>query len=270
MDMVVAGNTVPLDALMQAFRQKRGKLPYEIGAFALLEACEQILASPTRIALDNVHVCEDGSIRVEGGEAVSADEATRSLCTSLATVLVGAGPGVPPVMVDLVEQGPSTGDWALTRLRDELEAALVPLNRAAARRVLSRMLREAQGEYQGPRPKEHSVPAESLDAELDGLLGDLGIAAPEQAPPRLSAEALASAGEAPTVAQLGAPTEDATRLAPAIEKKLDQFEEHASSSRSTGPIWAVLFLLMTVGLVALVWVLRPDLVDQVMTRPPGR
>jgi len=49
---------------------------------------------------------------------------------------VCSAPGVPPMLLELIEHGPSAKDWTLSRLRDDLEACLLPLNRGATRRVL--------------------------------------------------------------------------------------------------------------------------------------
>jgi hypothetical protein len=88
----------------------------------------------------------------------------------LSDLLVRSAPGVPAMLLDIVEQGPSDGEWSLMRLRDDLEASLVPLNRAATRRVLARLLREVRRETD----RSSSAPppdARALDRELDVMLG---------------------------------------------------------------------------------------------------
>lgn len=75
--------------------------------------------------------------------------------------------------------------------RDEIEAALVPLNRAAARRVLSRQLRDLQ------RPKREGqeqarLDPEGADADLDALLG---YEAPPKPVPKPAATAGGAAGD---------------------------------------------------------------------------
>jgi hypothetical protein len=87
----------------------------------------------------------------------------------LGDLLVRSAPGVPSMLLQLVERGPSDGDWRLVRLRDDLEASLVPLNRGATRRVLARLLREAKRDAErsvAPPPDENAV-----DRELDEMLG---------------------------------------------------------------------------------------------------
>ncbi|RLB54374.1 MAG: hypothetical protein DRJ42_09360 [Deltaproteobacteria bacterium] len=164
---------VSVAELVTILKRKKARIPFEIGAFVALEACEAVIQGPARIGIRDVRISDDGTVSVFAPpNSASNDDAAKSVVQVLAHLLVAAGPGVPPVLLDLVERGPSDGRWDISRLRDELEASLVPLNRQAARRVLSRMLREAarDGDLRKsslpPPPEENDV-----DAALDGLLG---------------------------------------------------------------------------------------------------
>lgn len=172
--------------LVATMKERRVRIPSEIGAFVALEVCESLIGGPAAVKLGDVRIADDGTISVFAppGSATS-EEAARSVVSLLGALLVAAGTGVPRVLVGLLEEGPSSGRWDLPSLRDDLEASLVPLNRAAARRVLSRMLREVRK----PRSNAPSRPAPaasppgdaSLDDELDALLGGSG-AGPAGAP----------------------------------------------------------------------------------------
>lgn len=166
---------VTVEELVTLLKKKRARLPFEIGAFVALETTEALLEGPAVVAPADVRLADDGSVSVYAPPSSSSGEdAARSVVAVLAHLLVAAGSGVPPVLLGLVEQGPSDGRWDLTRLRDELEASLVPLNRSAARRVLSRLLREAQrttrrrGSSAAPAPE---LVEGEVDADLDALLG---------------------------------------------------------------------------------------------------
>ncbi len=164
---------VSVEELVGVLKHKKARVPFEIGAFVALEACEAVLAGPARISVRDVRVGDDGSVSVFAPpNSCSAGEAAQSVVQVLAHLLVAAGPGVPPTLLELVERGPSDGRWDLARLRDELEASLVPLNRSAARRVLSRMLREAARDGD---VKKSSLPppppVDDVDAALDALVG---------------------------------------------------------------------------------------------------
>ena len=183
----MSGMGVTVEELVRVLKEKRTRIPYEIGAFVVLEACEAVQARPTVVEASGVRISDDGRVAVDAQtQGARVAEASQSLSKLLAYVLVAAGPGVPPALLDLVEGGPSDGGWDLGRFRDELEAALVPLNRGAARRVLSRMLREAAGEFRSHRNSVRPRPeTDQLDAELDGLLG--GSPSPDTKPmPRVS------------------------------------------------------------------------------------
>jgi len=173
--------------LVTILKKKRARLPHEIGAFVTLETCEATLAGPAVPSVDDVRIGPDGAVSVFAPpNSATAEEAAKGVVALLAHVLVAAGPGVPPVLLRLVESGPTGGKWDLHRLRDDLEACLVPLNRQASRRVLSRMLREAQRDA-GAGGGQARSPHDDVDADLDALIADgpaelLPAPAPAQPP----------------------------------------------------------------------------------------
>jgi hypothetical protein len=163
---------VGVGELVQELEQRGGRLPFEIGAFVALEACEGLLQQSVRLGADDVRVTVEGSVVVsESAERAEPDEAARSLVSVLARLLVAAGPGVPPDLMELVEEG-TTGQNPrdLRRLHDAIEASLIPINRGASRRVLARLVRESD---RPPAPVTHKqIDPNELDAELDELLRD--------------------------------------------------------------------------------------------------
>jgi len=163
---------VGVGQLVQQLEQRGGRLPFEIGAFVALEACEGLLQESVRLRADDVRVTPDGSVVVSGSaERAEPDEAARSLVSVLAQLLVAAGPGVPPYLMELVEEskiGQSPRD--LRNLHDAIEASLIPINRGASRRVLARLVRESD---RPPAPvSQREIDPNELDAELDELLRD--------------------------------------------------------------------------------------------------
>lgn len=184
------GTTV--EEVIQVMKERRVRIPSEIGAFVALEVCESLEKGPAVVKRGDVLIADDGSISVFAppGSATS-EEAARSVVALLGSLLVAAGTGVPRVLVGLMEAGPSSGRWDLSSLRDDLEASLVPLNRGAARRVLARMLREVRKPRQSSVPTAAHSPARAappptdntLDAQLDDLLGG----PPDEPAPRSSA-----------------------------------------------------------------------------------
>lgn len=157
--------------LVQRMRDRDTRLPFEIGTFVALEVCERVMRGPALVTPDDVRITDDGvvSVYVTPHTAGNA-EAARSVAATLAHLLVAAGTGVPPMLLSLVDAGPSGGRWELGRLRDELEATLVPLNRQAARRVLARLVRDAQRAPKRTQSLVAALGTDGLDDDLDALL----------------------------------------------------------------------------------------------------
>jgi hypothetical protein len=156
---------------VEQLEQRGDRLPFEIGAFVALEACEGLLKESVKLEADDVRVTPEGSVVVAGSAPPAApDEAARSLVSVLARLLLAAGPGVPPHLLQLIKEtttGQSRHD--LRRLHDVIEASLIPINRGASRRVLARLVRESD---RPPAPEAPAMDPRELDAELDELLRD--------------------------------------------------------------------------------------------------
>lgn len=210
---------VTVDDLVASLKSRRLRIPAEIGAFVALETTEALMRGPAAVRGGDVRIAEDGTIAVFAPpHSASAEDAARAVCSMLASLLVAAGTGVPTMLIGLVERGPSGGAAALERLRDELESALVPLNRAAARRVLSRMIREARRASIRPEARLDEVPEDRLDAALDDLLGPGAGGASD---PDLSPPAFDSAPAAALSDPFADPKRDAHPVSIAAPAKLD-------------------------------------------------
>ncbi|MDH3731574.1 MAG: hypothetical protein OES13_10725 [Acidimicrobiia bacterium] len=165
------GMDVGVGQLVDELGQRGDRLPFEIGAFVALEACEGLLQQAVKLEADDVRVTAEGSVVVApSAERAGPDEAARSLVSVLSLLLVAAGPGVPPHLLQLVRES-VTGEAQrdLRHLHDAIEASLIPINRGASRRVLARLVRESD---RPPAPEEAAIDPYELDAELDELLGD--------------------------------------------------------------------------------------------------
>ena len=162
---------VGVGELVEELEQRGDRLPFEIGAFVALEACEGLLQQSVKLEADDVRVTLEGSVVVsEGAERAEPDEAARSLVSVLARLLIAAGPGVPPYLLQLVKES-TTGQNPrdLRRLHDAIEASLIPINRGASRRVLARLVRDSD---RPPAPEVPQVDPHELDTELAELLRD--------------------------------------------------------------------------------------------------
>ena len=165
------GRDVGVDQLVQELERRGDRLPFEIGAFVALEACEGLLLEAVKLDADDVRVTLEGSVVVSNeAERADPDEAARSLVSVLARLLVAAGPGVPPHLLQLVKES-TTGQNPrdLRHLHDAIEASLIPINRGASRRVLARLVRESD---RPPVAEPARVDPRELDTELEELLRD--------------------------------------------------------------------------------------------------
>ncbi len=187
---------VTVERFVEATKARGQRIPMEMGIFVALEVCERLLEAPASVSASRVRLGPDGVVSLfsVGGSATEA-QAARGLLSLLGTLLAASGQPVPPLLQDLARHGPAGDATRLTRIRDELEAALVPLNRAAARRVLGRMVREALRAEAPPKrgsvlarpdpsPAAPVAPTPSLEADLDALLGDPAPAPEATSAPR--------------------------------------------------------------------------------------
>ena len=98
-----------------------------------------------------IQLTEDGALRVLSGRASSDEDAELSLRRALDQLLGVASSG----SAALSRAGRRTSPVGLSSLVRELEAALIPVNRAAARRALARVHREtARALASGVLPEE--------------------------------------------------------------------------------------------------------------------
>lgn len=245
-----------LQDLLASLKAKRIRVPSEIGAFVALEVCEAVARGPARVSAAEVRIGDDGTVSIfVPPNSASSEDAASSVVGLLASALVAAGTGVPSALIRLVEDGAPTGPGCLDRLQSELESALVPLNRAAARRVLSRMVREARRD--APRAlSERPGPVARLDEALDDLLeprsteqklddaldAALTLPKPAKIPANLLGAAAAPAPSAdldPVDALLmdvgGAPaarSDDAATIADAVDPAMPTIADEGSSERA--------------------------------------
>jgi hypothetical protein len=136
--MTTAG--VKVSEVLDAARRGRAMLAPEIAGYLILAAADQLSRSPTQ--LDEYHC----GLLVEGGRVVlapsppaTAIESERALRELLRRLLDAANGRAPALSA--VANASAKGDVA--GLIAELESALIPVNRSAAGRALSRLARDA-------------------------------------------------------------------------------------------------------------------------------
>jgi len=145
-------------------------LSAECAGYLVLAAADQSAVTPRRIGAGEVCLFEDGAVRVMGGAAADEGTTERDLRDLLGDLLFAASSPTSGLL-RIQRRAVGNGVGALQR---ELETALIPVNRAAARRALARLAREtARAKLEGrlaelpaPKPRPASVapaaPAASL------------------------------------------------------------------------------------------------------------
>ncbi len=131
-------------------------LSAECVGYLVLAAADQVSAAPRRLEPNDVLLFEDGGIRVASGRAADGSLAERDLRAVLDALLVRASAPTSGLL-RASRRAPGAGIEALVR---ELETALIPVNRSAAKRSLARLERETvralqSGRISVPPPGAH-------------------------------------------------------------------------------------------------------------------
>ncbi len=153
--------SVTLREVLGAARARSALLPAEVSGYVALAVAEQNAISQRAVTPISVELGPDGALRVTGGEATDAEGAETSVRGLLSELLMESS-SVSGAMLRIANRRTSTGMDALVR---EVEASLIPVNRGAGRRALSRLYRDtARAKESGAL--DMPVEAESRDVPL--------------------------------------------------------------------------------------------------------
>lgn len=145
MGLIMAPTTVTLAQVMAAAEGRALTLVAETAGYLALEAADQLRESPRRLGPEQILLSEEGNVQLLSGGTSVTDHAAalclRSFLARLVHVAVGANAA-------LIVAGERTAPVGLKTLVSELQSALIPVNRAAARRALSRLARETRRAYE--------------------------------------------------------------------------------------------------------------------------
>ncbi|WP_437740279.1 hypothetical protein WMF39_31895 [Sorangium sp. So ce1504] len=224
---------VTLEEVVAAAHARSASLVPETSGYLALAVSDATSRLPLRLDDRAVLLTTEGTVTVRTrGDAVAPAEAARLLRDLLARLLAVSAGSMPNLTATARprpahEQDPE----AVAR---ELEAALIPVNRNAARRALARLARETlrakeAGRLRRPRPEVQAKPAAPEADEMPP---------PQAEQARRDATAAAARGDAPAAARGDAPA--APLPNPIVELTL-----------SPGPVApAVVELTLSPGLVA--------------------
>ena len=131
-------------------------LTAECVGYLVLGAADQVIGAPRCVGAGDLLLSEDGVVRVAGGRAAPAEDAERDLRALLDALLLRAS----SASAGLLRASRRPAGSGIPGLVRELETALIPVNRAAAKRSLARLQRETCRALESGRIRfEESAPA---------------------------------------------------------------------------------------------------------------
>jgi hypothetical protein len=163
----MAEKGITAEELLKAAEAGRLRVPVEVGAFIVLQCVEQLTAEPRSFSPENVRFEENGTVLIDATGAASEHEAALAATHLLKRMLLAGAGASPSSLLTWLERSQGASALRLEAMRDEVEAALVPLNREAATRLLARFIRSS-ARAEGASPATFDDGA--LDAELDRFL----------------------------------------------------------------------------------------------------
>jgi hypothetical protein len=134
-------SSVTLDQVFTVVGTKRVPLAPELAGYLVLEVAEHADPNGGDVDPKSVYVSEEGTVALVKPKRESAvGDAETSIRAALARLLEASGSQTPA----LAAASKRKNGGGLPALAEELEAALIPVNRAAGRRALARLAREVK------------------------------------------------------------------------------------------------------------------------------
>jgi hypothetical protein len=200
--------TVSLLEIEAAARAHSAPLAAESAGYLMLGVADRLLEQPRSFSPQQIELESDGSLRLLGQAPASAGgdgaQGAEKMLRSLLDRLLCVSSSVGPALRRAAERKEELGLPALVR---ELETALIPVNRAAAKRALSRLHRDTERARASGRLSQmlpQSAPArapaalEAADPEEHELAPLPPVtSAPRTSRPELFDSELAAAAPAP-------------------------------------------------------------------------
>ena len=131
-------HTVSLHGVLAAAELGRAPVAAESAGYLALAIADQLLRAPMLVDEQSVSLAADGSVQLDGGRASSTVDAERAI-RGLLSSLLSVAPSATPALGAAARRASGAGVGALVA---ELEGALIPVNRGAARRALARLARD--------------------------------------------------------------------------------------------------------------------------------
>lgn len=130
--------SVGLDEVVAAVEARQAALVGEMAGYLVLGVADHVVSAPRAVSLAQLRLEASGDVRFVSAPAVGDDVAERGL-RGLLALLLECSRSPTPGLARAARPRATAGVAGFVR---ELEAALVPVNRPASRRALSRLHRE--------------------------------------------------------------------------------------------------------------------------------
>ncbi len=221
--------TVNLSQIILAAEARRASVAGEVAGYLILAAADQLLRAPRGFEASDLTLDERGEVSVGRGVACESEHAGELLRTYLGELLGVARP-LPPALLRATRR--SGGVAELVR---ELEAGLIPVNRAAARRALSRLSREVSAALPSLAEADAAEPGKLLQAQAAEGRAAPRAPAPERS--RVASPRVVDVTAAPAWNLRGDATmrARAQALEPAPPRAPRASQEHARAASPTAP-----------------------------------
>lgn len=136
-----ASTGVTLEHVQVAARRRLAPISAETAGYVALAVADALAAAPAQVRPMLVHIDADGNVLLRGasgrGDEAAAEHSVRAMLAGLLAVAAGGSPA-------LAAAARRSSTRGIEGLVLELEAALIPVNRAAARRAIGRLAREVE------------------------------------------------------------------------------------------------------------------------------
>jgi hypothetical protein len=185
--------SISLDDVLAGARANAVPLTAECAGYLVLAAADQAVLAPRRTSAADLELSEEGGVRFARSLACEEADAERDLRALLDELLLSASSVTP----GLLRTGRRASSGSITTFLREIERALIPVNRAAARRALARLQREtARALESGKIPRERRTDsarsparaASPFPASVEVALAAIATPAPVPAAPAAPVE----------------------------------------------------------------------------------
>jgi hypothetical protein len=207
-------SSVTLDEVFAVVVQKRVPLAPELAGYLVLEIAEHADPHGGDVDPKSVFVGEEGTVAlVKPRREVATGDAEASIRSALGRLLEASGSQTPALTAACRRKNGA----GLTALAEELEAALIPVNRAAGRRALARLAREVRrvtlGVGRNALPSTSDAAPASRRASVLASPAPI-VAEPTPAPLRAEASPVFAHEEEPTTTRGQVPDEVLRKATP--------------------------------------------------------